>query len=84
MIWEYVLFGEMKALRLCLEASFNGEHLEKWNKSSYFKVGVQVEELIVVVASHLQSIVDFSLLPNRTAVYVHKDGIFNSDYTSFF
>lgn len=34
----YLLIGEMKSLCLCLQANFSGEHLEKWNKSSYFKV----------------------------------------------
>lgn len=46
----YLFFGWGRggkwASCLCLEANLNGEHSEKWNKSSYFKVVAKVSQLI--------------------------------------
>lgn len=50
MSWEFLFFwvgqGGKWAFCLCLGANSNGEHSEKWNKSSYFKVVVKVSQLI--------------------------------------
>ena len=36
----------MSSFSLCSEANSSSDHLEKGNKSSYFKVAVKVSELI--------------------------------------
>lgn len=48
MCWEYIccFWGGNWAFCLCLEANLSGEHLQTWNKSSYFKVVVKVSQLI--------------------------------------